>query len=66
MAAKEGGDVRRAAWGMEANGRGLERSDDWLVRLEEEEEEAALLDRKEAECRDSWALDSGLVVRERG
>lgn len=64
MAAKEGGVVRRAVGAIEENGRGLERSDDWLVKLEEEV--AALLDRKEAECRDSWALASGLVVRERG
>lgn len=63
MVAKEGGVVRRAVGGMEVNGRGLERSADWLVKLEEE---ATLLDRKEAEWRDSWALASGLVVRERG
>lgn len=51
MVAKEGGVVRRAVGGMEVNGRDLERSADWLVKLEEEE--AALLDRKAAECRDS-------------
>lgn len=64
MAAKVGGVVRRAVGGIEVKGRALERRGDWLVRLEEEE--AALLGRKDAECRDSWALASGLVVKERG
>lgn len=51
MAAKAGGVVRRAVGGIEEKGRALERRGDWLVR--HEEEEAALLGRKDAECRDS-------------
>lgn len=51
MAAKVGGVVRRAVGAIEVKGRALERRGDWLVRLEEEE--AALLGRKDAECRDS-------------
>lgn len=63
-AGKAGGEVKRAVWVIEANGMGLERRGDGLLRLEEAA--AALLDRKAAEWRDSWALASGLVVSERG
>lgn len=57
--------MRRAVGGTEGKGMGLERRGEGLLRPEEEEEEA-LLERKAAECRASWARASGLVVSERG
>lgn len=67
VAAKDGGEDRRAVEGTEVKGMGLERSEGGLPRLEEEEEEeeeAALPERKVAEC--TLSLASGLVVSDRG
>lgn len=64
MAGKEGGEVSRAV-GMDPRGRGRERSGGWLP-IWAEDVAAALVDRKAAEWRASWARVSGLVVRERG